>query len=104
MSSRSAYPISNLLKGVEGELLSLRITVEAYLLEELLEALAECPFPINPEIRHHAELIVDGQHRPAVHVEFPAWRSWIPAIEDHIARQDLREQIQVTSMLEEIRA
>lgn len=104
MSSRSAYPISNLLKGVEGELLSLRITVEAYLLEELLEALAECPFPINPDIRHHAELTVNGRPRPAVHVEFPVWRAWIPAIEDHINRQDFNAQIQVTSMLEEIRA
>ena len=104
MSSRPAYVTSYLLNGVQGELLSLRITVEAYLLEELLEALAECPFPINPEIRHHAEMIVDGHPRPAVHVEFPAWRSWIPAIEDHITRQDLRGQIQVTSMLEEIRA
>jgi hypothetical protein len=104
MSGRPANPTSSLLKSVEGELLSLRITVEANLLEELLEALAECPFPINPEIRHHAEMSVDGRPRPAVHVEFPAWRSWIPPIEAHLAALDLGEQILVTSMLEEIRA
>jgi hypothetical protein len=56
------------LVGVEGELVSVRISVEPRLLEELLEALAIVPFPINPEI-HHAVPGISSQ----TFVEFPAY-------------------------------
>ena len=63
------------LSSVEGDLLAVRITVEAFLLEDILEALASAPFPINPEIRHHAAMETSRGQQPAVHIEFPVWRS-----------------------------
>lgn len=57
----SAYSLT----GTEGELVSVRISIEPKLLEELLETLAQAPFPINPEIFHGWPTVV----------EFPAYRS-----------------------------
>ena len=51
------------LSGSEGALVSIRISVEPRLLEDLLESLAAVSFPINPQIYHG---------RPTV-VEFPAY-------------------------------
>ena len=51
------------LSGREGELVSVRVSVEPRLLEDLLESLAAVSFPINPQIYHG---------RPTV-VEFPAY-------------------------------
>lgn len=56
------------LIGIDGELVSVRISVEPRLLEELLEALSSVPFPINPEI-HHAIPGVSNE----TFVEFPAY-------------------------------
>jgi hypothetical protein len=53
------------LSGSEGELVSVRIRIEPQLLEDLLDALAQAPFPINPEIFHGWPTTV----------EFPAYRS-----------------------------
>jgi len=36
----------------EGELLLVRLRVECRQLEEVLEALADLPFPVNPELCH----------------------------------------------------
>jgi hypothetical protein len=48
--------------GIEDEFVSLRVSVEPTLLEDLLEVLARLDFPVNPQI----------SHRPAqVTVEFP---------------------------------
>jgi len=47
----------------EGKLMLVRISVEARLLEDLLECLAHVDFPINPQIYHG---------RPTL-VEFPAY-------------------------------
>ena len=52
------------LSGAAGELLAVRISVPWSQLEDLLEALAAVPFPINPEIRHGT---------PLTTVEFPAY-------------------------------
>ncbi len=41
------------LFGREGELVSVRITVEPRLLEDLLDALAVLDFPVNPQLYHH---------------------------------------------------
>ena len=51
------------LSGREGELVSVRVSIEPRLLEDLLESLAAVSFPINPQIYHG---------RPTV-VEFPAY-------------------------------
>ena len=38
--------------GVKDELVSLRVSVEPRLLEDLLEALARLDFPVNPQLYH----------------------------------------------------
>lgn len=101
LSAASSQP--PLLHGVEGDLLSVRVTVEAFLLEDLLDALAEAPFPINPEIQHHAGIERDGEIVPAVHVEFPVWRQRLAELERLIEARGLGARISVGNMLEEIR-
>lgn len=63
---------SALLSPVEGELVSLCASVEPRALEDFLEALAEVPFPINPQIHHQAQA--------AVVVEFPAFSSRVDEV------------------------
>jgi hypothetical protein len=86
------------------DLLSVSITVEAYLLEELLEVLAEASFPINPEIQHHTEILLNGLRVPAVRVEFPVWREQLSDIQSLIDVRLRDATLEATSMLEEIRA
>lgn len=50
------------LLGMEGELVVASVVVEPQELEELLDALAHVPFPINPQIYHQSGV-----------VEFPAY-------------------------------
>jgi hypothetical protein len=59
------------LSGADGELLAVRIAVPWNQLEDLLEALATVPFPINPEIRHGS---------PLTTVEFPAYSGQVGEI------------------------
>ncbi|MBS1825359.1 MAG: hypothetical protein JST93_08570 [Acidobacteria bacterium] len=92
------------LRSDQGDLFSLRVTVEAYLLEDLLETLSSAPFPINPEIQHHAEIVRDGKTIPAVHVEFPAWQSQILTVFDLMTKAAIPWECVTTPMLEEIRA
>jgi hypothetical protein len=93
------YPPPALLHGEEGELLSLRITVEAFLLEGLLDTLADAPFPINPDIHHHAVLRRDGRDLPAVTVEFPAWRNQMADIEQRVRMRCLDADVHAEPML-----
>ena len=74
----SAWPDNHhpSLRGTEGELVSVRITVEPRLLERLLDVLAGLSFPINPQLYHGA---------PASLIEFPAWASRVPEIERALA-------------------
>jgi hypothetical protein len=59
------------LFGLEGELVSLRVTVEPRLLEDLLETLSSLEFPVNPQLYHrHAE----------VSVEFPAYSTQVDRV------------------------
>jgi len=65
------------LFGVEGELISLRVSVEPRSLEDLLEALARLQFPVNPQL----------YHRPAnVTVEFPAYSARVDEVRDMLRR------------------
>ncbi len=59
--SWNAASFAPVLGGAEGELVAVRIRVEPRLLEDLLEALASVPFPINPQIYHQpgSDSIVD---------------------------------------------
>lgn len=66
------------LRGAGGELILISIAVAPKSLESLLDALAELPFPVNPEIYHNADvarIYADGRQEcePAVLVDFPAW-------------------------------
>ena len=73
------------LVGNEGELQSVSIAVDPRLLEQLLEALAELPFPVNPQIYHEASVVrlfLDGRRdtEPATIVEFPAYAARLAEI------------------------
>jgi hypothetical protein len=79
------------LRGTEGELVSVRITVEPRLLERLLDVLAELSFPINPQLYHDAAVVYvgpDGGRRfePAAVIEFPAWRGRVRDMEQALTR------------------
>jgi hypothetical protein len=103
----SVWPIHSshsLLHGAEGDLLLVRITVEAHLLEELLEALAQAPFPINPDIHHHAEIGSEGKPAAGVHVEFPVWRQRFQELRELVDSHGVEASFTITSMLDEIRA
>ena len=52
------------LHSPDGELLSLAISVEPRLLEDLLETLAGLTFPVNPQLYHQQTKVI---------VEFPAY-------------------------------
>lgn len=98
-------PAPEPLRGVEGELLSVRITVEEFLLEDLLDALASAPFPINPEIHHHAELTSEEGAVAAVRVELPVWRLRLPDLRSILAAHGFAEaHIEISGMLEQIDA
>jgi hypothetical protein len=82
------------LAGSEGELVSVSVAVEPRLLEKLLDALAELPFPVNPRISHH----------PATVVEFPAYAGRLAEIRSLLARRGLApESVGARNMLEQIR-
>jgi hypothetical protein len=90
------------LRGAEGELVSVRITVDPRLLEELLDALAEMPFPVNPQICHHASYVRDGRARPAVLVDFPAYAERVEEANRILRARGFADRIEVHSMLAEI--
>jgi len=83
------------LSSSEGELLAVFIKVDPRRLEALLEALALVPFPINPQIHHGAETVV----------EFPAYRDRIAEVERVLETCGFAPQsLRATSMIEEIHA
>lgn len=83
------------LCGAEGELISVRISVEPRLLERLLDVLAGLDFPINPHIHHCAGA-------PAV-VEFPAWAERLDRVREALRRAGLDSaRLNAHSMLDEI--
>ena len=77
----------------EGELLAVSIRIDPRRLEALLETLALVPFPINPQIRHGAETVV----------EFPAYRERVAEVERLLDACGFAPQsLSSTTMLEEI--
>jgi hypothetical protein len=84
------------LRGDEGELISVRISIEPRLLEQVLEVLARLEFPINPQIYHDAVTTV---------VEFPAWAKRLGEVREALLRSGLDPKaLSVRGMLEDIRA
>ena len=60
------------LSGREGPLISVRVSCDPRLLEDLLECLATVPFPINPQIYHGLPTLV----------EFPAYETRLSQVRD----------------------
>jgi hypothetical protein len=63
------------LFGLEGELVSLSISVDPKHLEDLLEALALLDFPVNPQLYHQPGRVT---------VEFPAYSARLSEVGDAI--------------------
>lgn len=107
----SVWPVSTpSLEGAEGELLSVRITIEPRLLEKLLDVLAQLDFPINPQLYHDAATIyvfADGNRmvQPAAIVEFPAWAGRLPRVREALLGGGFGEGcLSAKRMLDEIRS
>ena len=83
------------LIGIEGELLTIRVSVPWKELEELLEALSAAPFPINPEIRHASPLTV---------VEFPAYSGQLTTIQNALRGAGLDCRVEAGALWTELTA
>ena len=104
------YGHSPALESSEGALVAVSVSVEPKLLEDLLEALAQLEFPINPQIYHDAALryvYPDGREEmiPTTLVVFPAYAGRLPEIRRLLALYNFSpDSVQVTDMLDEIHA
>lgn len=98
------------LGGTDGELVSVRITIEPRLLEKLLDVLARLDFPINPQLYHDAATIHSGfdgaqMLRPAAVVEFPAWAGRLEKLRGALLGSGFQpECLSAKAMLEDIRS
>ena len=91
-----------LLASPEGELKSVHITVDPRMLEELLEALSQLSFPINPQIHHQATS--RQETRPVTVVEFPAYAGRVADVRAALVRGGFPEgSLSVTGVLEDLR-
>src|SRR5688500_18901402 len=82
----------------EGHLVSVQVTVEPRLLEDLLDALSSLSFPINPEIYHD----VPGEPRGTL-VEFPAYSGRLEEVYSSLSDCGLTGvRVRVENMLEHI--
>jgi hypothetical protein len=111
MSARSEnHSGEAVLRGAAGELVSVRITVEPRMLEDLLEALARVPFPINPQIYHQAVLVglnSEGKRESsaATLVEFPAYRNDLEQVRNLLESSGVNAyNFSVRGMMENIQA
>ena len=76
----------------EGELLLIRLRVESRQLEDVLEALAALPFPVNPELCHVGLYSV---------IEFPAYEHRLETVRAAVAPFELT--VETKPMLDAIR-
>ena len=104
------FPEGGSLTGREGELVSVHVCVEPRRIEQLLETLAELPFPVNPQIYHSAGIgyvDADGRERiePATIVEFPAFTERLEEVRARLAARGIgRDAVYIRGMLDEIHA
>ena len=98
------------LQSSEGALISVSVSVEPRLLEDLLEALAQIEFPINPQIYHDAALryvYADGREEvaPTTLVDFPAYADRLPEIRRMLQLYGFApDSLHATAMLDEIQS
>ncbi len=96
------------LAGAEGALVSVSVSVAPSRLEELLDALAQLEFPINPQIYHDAALVyhyADNREElePTTLVEFPAYENRLPEIRGVLEAYGFPPGcVQATAMLDDI--
>jgi hypothetical protein len=96
------------LETSEGALISVSVSVQPRLLEELLETLAGLNFPINPQIYHDAALryvYPNGREEivPTTLVDFPAYADRLPEIRRALeASHFAPDSLHVTGMLDDI--
>ena len=101
-------PAGPWLGSSEGELVSVSIHMEPRFLESLLEALAQAPFPLNPEIYHDAAMVycyADGREeaKATTLVEFPAYAARIDELRGALAAYGFDPaDVHATGMLEAI--
>ena len=82
------------LSGSEGELVLLRLAVSPHLLEDVLESLAQTPFPVNPQIIHASGTVT---------VEFPAYESQVDCTRQLLEKGRLpAENLEIVKMLSAI--
>jgi len=102
------YPSNPSLSTPEGELVSISIAIEPRLLERVLDALARLPFPVNPQIYHHAGIgyvYADGREevRHVTLVDFPAFSRHLDEVRDCLAQVGVSaEALHVRSILDDI--
>jgi hypothetical protein len=90
----NTVPTSLSLAGAEGALVSVSVSVEPRRLEQLLDALAQLEFPINPAIYHD---------RLATLVEFPAYENRLPGIRQALESHGFPTgSVRATAMLEQL--
>lgn len=108
-SSTAGVPRASLATS-EGALVSVSIHIHPRYLEALLEALARIDFPINPQIYHDAEIVTihpDGSEEieAMTLVEFPAYLGRLEEVHLGLRAYGFSgDAVQVTSMLDELRA
>jgi len=91
------------LSSSEGALVSISISVDPRHLEDLLEALAQIEFPINPQIYHDAVVVRGDTTSPTTLVEFPAYGGRLEEVRRVLQSNGFDpEAAQITSMLDEI--
>ncbi len=88
----NCLPPTHSLAGRDGELILIRITVEARSLEQLLESLAETSFHINPQLLPSTP--------QGARLEFAAYESWLGPIRKGLKRRGLEPvEFEATRMI-----
>ncbi|MEX2262593.1 MAG: hypothetical protein WD696_11615 [Bryobacteraceae bacterium] len=104
----SVWQQESLSHPLRGELVSVSLAAEPRDLEDVLEILAELPFPVNPRLFHKAAWASPGmdgheENRLATIVEFPAYAAHLPEIRRKLAAGGFPdERLRVYGMWEEI--
>lgn len=82
-----------------GELLAAEIRISPRLLEDLLEALASAPFPINPELEHAAAALNAATSK----IHFPLYASQLNTLRDILVSSGFAASLlEVHSMAAEV--
>ena len=110
VSPNEASAASPRLRSNDGELVSVHVSIDPRLLEQLLETLANLSFPINPQIYHQAGVgyvHADGREdlEPATRVEFPAFSNHLDQVRAALESAGLPTSgFQIRGMVEDLQS